>query len=304
MFDTIAAIPFKKRLIALLGIAGCLCATPTSAAGDLESFPGCTFADEDWADGDSFPVIFPDGTQRTVRLYGADCLESSVAGSESNAKRLRDQRRWFGIANIADAHAQGQKGKKETRRLLGKPFTVHTAFADARGDARYERIYGFVTLSNGADLSEVLIAKGLARAFGVFRQRPDGTAADEWREQLRDLEVIAMKRGLGAWALTDWDRLPTERRAAREEEAELVSVQGTGSKRPPAEVIDINTASRDEILKLPGVGEVTALRIIEGRPYSNPEGLLQVSGIGPKTFEKMAPFVKVTSGGKARAPAR
>lgn len=304
MFDTIAAIPFKKRLIALLGIAGCLCATPTSAAEDLESFPGCTFVDEDWADGDSFPVIFPDGTQRTVRLYGADCLESSVAGSESNAKRLRDQRRWFGIANIADAHAQGQEGKKETRRLLGKPFTVHTAFADARGDARYERIYAFVTLSNGDDLSEVLIVKGLARAFGVFRQRPDGTAASEWREQLRDLEVIAMKRGLGAWKLTDWDRLPAERRAAREEEAELVSLTGNGSKTLPDEPIDINTASRDEILKLPGVGEVTALRIIEGRPYSAPEDLLQVSGIGPKTFEKLAPFVKVTPGGKAKAPAR
>lgn len=267
---------------------------PVSAADELETFPGCLFVDEDWADGDSFPVRFPDGTISTVRLYGADCLESSVEGSESNAQRLRDQRRWFGITDITAAHTMGHEGKKETKRLLAKPFTVHTSFSDARGDTRYGRIYAFVTTSNGDDLSELLISKGLARAFGVVRQRPDGTKGDEWREQLRDLEALAMKKGLGAWKLTDWDQLPTERRAAREEEAEIISVRGSGSKTAPEKPIDINQASRDEILTLPGVGEVMALRIIEARPYLQTTDLLQVTGIGPKTFEKLAPHIKIT----------
>jgi competence protein ComEA len=291
----------QLNYICLLVSTGWLLAMwPVAAAEQLETFHGCRFVDEDWADGDSFPVRFPDGTLRTVRLYGADCLESSVEGSESNAQRLRDQRRWFGITDITAAHTMGHEGKKETKRLLAKPFTVHTAFSDARGDTRFGRIYAFVTTSSGEDMSELLISRGLARAFGVVRQCPDGTKGDEWREQLRDLEALAMKKGLGAWKLTDWDQLPTERRAAREEEAEIVSVRGSGSKTAPDQPIDINQASRDEILTLPGVGEVMALRIIEARPYTKTDDLLQVSGIGPKTLEKMAPFIKIAPQAKSR----
>jgi competence protein ComEA len=273
---------------------------PCLANPNLESFPNCQFADETWADGDSFPVQFPDGTVRTIRLYGIDCLESSVEGSDSNARRLRDQKRWFGIPSIQTAHALGIDGKTETKNQLSKPFTVHTAFADARGDSRYQRVYGFVTTNTGHDLSELLVSKGLARAFGVARQRPDGTTGEEWREQLNDLEVIAAKKGLGAWSKTDWDKLPAERRAARQEEAEIAAVKGTGTKSPPSAPIDLNTASRDELLSLPGIGEVMALRLIEARPFSSPEGILEIPGIGTATFERLAPFVSVAKRTKPR----
>lgn len=273
---------------------------PCLANPDLESFPNCQFVDETWADGDSFPVRFPDGTVRTIRLYGVDCLESSVEGSDSNGRRLRDQKRWFGIPTMQAAHASGIDGKTETKSQLSKPFTVHTAFSDARGDSRYKRIYGFVSTSNGHDLSELLVSKGLARAFGVARQRPDGTTSDEWREQLRDLEVIAAKKGLGAWSKTDWDQLPAERRAARQEEAEIAAVTGTNTKLPPSTPIDLNTASRDELLSLPGVGEALALRLIEARPFSSPEDILEVPGIGTATFERLAPFISVVEPTKSR----
>ena len=53
--------------------------------------------------------------------------------------------------------------------------------------------------------------------------------------------------------------------------------------------ININTASADELVQLKGVGQKKAARIIEFRetngPFKLPEDLLQVPGIGPKTFE-------------------
>lgn len=278
---------FLACSILMLGVICCL------ANPGLTSYQNCQFVDETWADGDSFPVRFPDGTIKTIRLYGVDCLESSVGGSDSNARRLRDQKRWFGIPTMELAHSLGIKGKSETKTQLTKPFTVHTAFADARGDTRYERVYGFVSTNSGSDLSELLVSKGLARAFGVCRQRPDGTSGDEWREQLKDLEVIATKKDLGAWAITNWDELPADRRAAREEEAEIASVKGPTVKTPPKKPIDINSASRDELLTLPGVGEVTVLRLIEARPFARTDDLLEVPGIGTATFEKLAPFVTV-----------
>jgi len=48
-------------------------------------------------------------------------------------------------------------------------------------------------------------------------------------------------------------------------------------------------------MKLPGVGETLANRIIEGRPYQSVEDLMQVSGIGANTLEKIRPHLKTPS---------
>lgn len=61
--------------------------------------------------------------------------------------------------------------------------------------------------------------------------------------------------------------------------------------------ININTAGAAELDRLPGVGPALAERIIQYRtengPFAKPEDIQNVSGIGPKTFEKMASQVTV-----------
>jgi competence protein ComEA len=53
--------------------------------------------------------------------------------------------------------------------------------------------------------------------------------------------------------------------------------------------ININTAAADELEKLKQVGPNYAVRIIEYRekngPFEKPEDIMNVKGIGPKTFE-------------------
>ena len=61
--------------------------------------------------------------------------------------------------------------------------------------------------------------------------------------------------------------------------------------------ININTAGAAELDRLPGVGPALAERIIQYRTehgsFAQPEDLQNVSGIGPKTYEKMSSQVTV-----------
>lgn len=263
---------------------------PLLGGDELKKFSGCTLVPTEWADGDSFSVCFPDGKQQTIRLYGADCIEMHINGDDSNARRLRDQRRYFGIDDILTAKSFGETAKSETQRVLARAFTVYTTFADGRGDGRFDRVYGFVETAEGRDLSAWLVSQGLARAFGVVRQLPDGTSGNEWREQLADLELIAARTGKGAWAKTDWEKLPKIRKEARDETAEIETAKGT-RKAVEGKPIDINHASRDELMTLPGIGEKTANAIIESRPYQSLEDLNRADGIGPTTFGRLKPFL-------------
>ncbi|MFM8765361.1 MAG: DUF655 domain-containing protein [Spartobacteria bacterium] len=267
----------------------------------LQTFPGCTLVEADWADGDSFPVKLPDGRQFTMRLYGVDCIEWHV-NDETLARRLRAQRRYFGIADTDAASSMktardfGKQAALRTRELLAKPFTIHTSFAGARGNGEKERAYAFVITAEGKDLATILVEEGLARAFGVTRQLPDGTSSNEYREALADRELTAAAAKKGIWAVTDWTHLPENRAEERRESAELQTVlkesQSTSSS------IDPNTATAEELESLPGIGKKLAERIIEARtqkPLRSIDDLLAIKGITPNLAETLAPKLQFTT---------
>ena len=63
-----------------------------------------------------------------------------------------------------------------------------------------------------------------------------------------------------------------------------------------AGLININTADAEELMKLKGVGEKTAEKIIEYRvqtPFEKPEDIMNVKGIGEKKFEDIKDHICV-----------
>ena len=67
--------------------------------------------------------------------------------------------------------------------------------------------------------------------------------------------------------------------------------------RPSGTPVSVNRATASELRQLPGIGPVTAERIVAYRerhgPFRVPEDLMGVSGIGSRTLARLAPLITV-----------
>lgn len=268
-------------------------------AQELQTFKNCTFVPTDWADGDSFQIRTEGGEIFTVRLYGADCIEIHTKGPNDH-NRLREQRRYFGITNAKKTRDEsldlaldfGQKAAELSSQLFSKPFTVYTYKQVALGDKDFIRYCSFIETANGLDLSMELIRKGLARHGGYKAVSPTGMTKEDYADALIDNELQAAKKELGIWKYTDWDKLPEERQIQSDADADdaLLSQK---AKPEAGFKLNPNTANRDQLMKLPGIGEKIAFEIINNRDveYTEPKDLLRVPRIGEKTLAAILPYL-------------
>ena len=60
----------------------------------------------------------------------------------------------------------------------------------------------------------------------------------------------------------------------------------------PAEQIDLNSATIEELMTLPGIGEVTARKVIDGRPHTTIEDLSRL-GVSARRIDEIKPLAKV-----------
>jgi competence protein ComEA len=71
---------------------------------------------------------------------------------------------------------------------------------------------------------------------------------------------------------------------AKPAEAKIVEKKAESGK---SELIDINTASKEQLTKLAGIGDVFAQKIIDGRPYTKKDQLKLKKIIPAETYEKI-----------------
>lgn len=267
--------------------------TSSAFALDLEKFTDVRMVENPSNDGDSF-VVQAGERLIHVRLYFVDCPES-VATTDADAKRVREQARHFGITDAKKIFEFGHAAKKFTDEALCKPFTIYTAFAGALGRSPGGRVYAFVITSDGQDLAHLLVENGYARAFGSKRAGPKHESKEDIQAELQRLEMKAMLAHTGAWAATDAQQIERLRAAQREEDQELKELlrASAGKEVAPASV-DLNTATTSELQAISGIGPTLAAKIIAGRPYKSVDDLLRISGMGSKLLEHVRPYLVVS----------
>lgn len=82
-----------------------------------------------------------------------------------------------------------------------------------------------------------------------------------------------------------------------------------GKKKAPTKPININTATSEELQLVPGIGPVTAQKILQMRkvngPFKSVDDLLAIRGLGEKRLNKMRKYLTVdkSPAPKSDAPA-
>ena len=69
--------------------------------------------------------------------------------------------------------------------------------------------------------------------------------------------------------------------------------KGGAAQLAPGQKVNLNTASREDLDKLPGIGPVKAQAIIDGRPYAKIEDVMKVKGIKEGIFGKIKDHITV-----------
>lgn len=238
------------------------------------------FTDDQITDGHLSGDRLADGRVSDDHLSGERLTDGRVSGDRPEEKE--------GISSDKESDAEAGPMDEEVQESL---LTVHVC-----GAVRREGVY---SLPAGSRIRDAVDAAG-------------GFSGDADRSCLN----LAMKIE-DAWQI----RVPTkeEAEALRLEQGRSGSgtavpgaapglsgtsgLQGAGTANDDAgtgnqeEKINLNTASKEQLMKIPGVGEAKAQRIIEYREQNGRfeaiEDLMKVPGIKDASFQKMKDYITV-----------
>ena len=210
-------------------------------------------------------VLAAVGVASTAR---GDYVVSADASSSSAAMETTEHGESAATPSSGTEAASSSAGTQSTR-----------CFVHVVGAVKKPGVY---ELASGARVDDAVKAAGGltksadARSVNLARQVADGE------------QIVVPAQGERADQASP---APGSQDAAKQE----ASVSGAATAADGK--VNINTATEQELVALPGIGEATASKIVASResagPFSSPEDIMRVSGIGAKKYEAIADLVAV-----------
>lgn len=161
-------------------------------------------------------------------------------------------------------------------------------------------IKGYIKNPGVYELGEGAIINDLIKLAGGVKK--NGTTDNiNLSKKLKDEDMIIIlsKSELKKQKLstkTTISTAPTSQTSAATNSSSIESNNNAATNQTTETKISINNATQEELMTLSGIGEKTALKIIEYRtqnPFNTIEDIKNVSGIGDALFEKIKDYITI-----------
>lgn len=228
-----------------------------------------------------------------------DELEEHLSGvGPATAKKIVAGRPYSSVDDLAKAGVSNRVIESIRDQVsvdtetAAKPKTASSKTSKSKADDAKESATGKVNL-NTADAAalEALPGIGPATAKAIIAARP-----------IKSIDELDKIRGLGKNRMdalrnlvtTGDEPAPAATKSAPARTAAKSSAATKATPKTPAgEKIDINTAAKEDLDALPGIGPVKAQAIIDARPFKTIEDIMKVKGIKEGEFSKIRDLITV-----------